>query len=131
MASPERSASEGITTMASTGERKSTKRDDLDRWLGAEYQADPGMEQRVETLMREMEIDMGLTALRKASGLSQNELAKRIGVTQPAVAKIESGRVKNLELKTLLKYVAALGGRVKIEILPGRSGGRRSPHAVK
>jgi transcriptional regulator with XRE-family HTH domain len=87
------------------------------------------MERRVEALMNEMEIETGLAELRKARGLSQTELARRLGVTQPAVAKIESGRAKNLELKTLAKFVAALGGRLKVEILPGR--GARHLHAAQ
>ena len=76
-----------------------------------------------------MEIETGLVELRKARGLSQTELGRRLGVTQPAVAKIESGRVKNLELKTLVKFVAALGGRLKVDILPGRRA--RHLHARK
>ena len=41
-ASQESSTSEGITTMATKEQRKSTKRDDLDRWLGVEYQGRSG-----------------------------------------------------------------------------------------
>lgn len=107
----------------------SRKQDDLDRWLEGQYRQDPHMERRVEALMNEMEIETGLAELRKARGLSQAELARRLGVTQPAVAKIESGRMKNLELKTLAKFVAALNGRLRVQILPGRRS--RSLHAGK
>jgi hypothetical protein len=39
-------------------------------------------------------------------------------VSQPAIAKLESGTVKNLQLKTLVRVVTALGGRLQVEILP-------------
>ncbi len=38
-------------------------------------------------------------------------------MSQQAIAKIESGRVKNLELKTLVRYAAALGAGIKVEIV--------------
>lgn len=104
--------------------RKLKKKDDLDQWLEKEYRQDPHMEQRVATLMNEMELEMGLAKLRQQRGVSQGELARRIGVSQPAVAKIESGRVKNLELKTIVKYIAALGGRLRIEVAPAHGTGR-------
>ena len=70
----------------------------------------------MEEALNEMRLEQDLVALREARGLSQSELAKRIGVSQPAVAKIESGQVKNLQLKTLVRTAVALGGRLKIEI---------------
>jgi transcriptional regulator with XRE-family HTH domain len=44
-----------------------------------------------------------------------------VGVSQPAIAKIESGKVKNLQLKTLVKYAATLGGQVWIQIVEDAS----------
>jgi transcriptional regulator with XRE-family HTH domain len=38
-------------------------------------------------------------------------------VSQPAIAKLESGRVKNVQLKTLARLAAALGGTLRIEIV--------------
>ena len=39
---------------------------------------------------------------------------ERVALTQPAIARLEGGEVKNVELKTLVKVAAALGARVKI-----------------
>jgi DNA-binding XRE family transcriptional regulator len=50
----------------------------------------------------EMEIEQGLVALREERGVSQTALARMIGVSQPAIAKLESGRTRNVELKTLV-----------------------------
>ena len=54
--------------------------------------------------------------LREARGLSQRQLAERLGTSQPYVAKLESGRVKNVGVKTLVKCAHALGGTVTIRI---------------
>lgn len=51
----------------------------------------------------------------------RGSLASMVGVSQPAIAKIESGKVKNLQLKTLVKYAATLGGQVWIQIVEDAS----------
>jgi DNA-binding XRE family transcriptional regulator len=102
-------------------------------WLEAQYRHDPGMEARVDALVAEMALEQDLVALRESAGVSQRALAKRLGVSQPAIAKLESGKVKNVGVVTLARYAAALGGRVRIEITrpaarPSRKGaaqGRR------
>ena len=97
--------------------------DDLGTWLDEEYHRDPGMEARVDALVSEMAIEQDLVALREASGISQRAMARRLGVTQPAIAKLESGKVKNIGVRTLTRYVAALGGQVRIEVVrPPKSG---------
>lgn len=55
-----------------------------------------------------------LFELRKARGLSQTELADRLGVTQKRISAIE--RAEDLNLSTLERYVAALGGRLRAGI---------------
>jgi len=56
-----------------------------------------------------------LRRLRKAAGLSQAELARRAGVSQSLIARIESGTV-NPRLSTLRKILKALEDYVKEEI---------------
>ena len=50
-----------------------------------------------------------LAALRREAGLSQAELAERMGTTQAAISKIESGR--NLPTLTVLDRFARATGR--------------------
>jgi DNA-binding XRE family transcriptional regulator len=47
--------------------------------------------------------------LRDAEGLTQEELAKKAGVTQSYIAQLESGLKKNPSLPTLKKLARALG----------------------
>lgn len=61
-----------------------------------------------------------LAELRRALGPSQGAVGRALGVSQPAVSKIE--RSRDLNLATLRDYVAALGGEVEVVVrLPGRA----------
>jgi transcriptional regulator with XRE-family HTH domain len=62
---------------------------------------------------------------RAASGLTQAELAERIGTTQSAVARLESGASKP-SVETLQRYARALGYRLEIKLVKSRSTGNRS-----
>ena len=55
---------------------------------------------------------------RAAAGMSQAEIADRMGTTQSAVARLESGRGKHSpSLGTLRKYARALGYRVDLRLV--------------
>ena len=56
-------------------------------------------------------IEQGLLARRDERRISQTATAQMIGVSQPAITKLESGRAKNIELKTVARYAVPLGGR--------------------
>ena len=99
------------------------------RWAEDQLARDPRLTREVEARLAEMRIEQDLAALREARGVSQTQLARMLGVTQPAIARIESGRAKNLELKTLVRFAAALGARVRIAIEKGRPQARAAAHA--
>ena len=50
-----------------------------------------------------------LREFREAKGLTQVEVAKKAGVTQPYIAKLESGDKKNPSLAILKRLAKALG----------------------
>jgi predicted transcriptional regulator len=50
-----------------------------------------------------MRIEQELVALRRASGLSQRQLAATLGVKQPVTAKLETGKARNIGLYTLVR----------------------------
>ena len=70
----------------------------------------------------ELRLAAGLTALREQAGLSQRELAKRIGISQPRVAAIEQSR--NVTIDVLEQYVAAVGGQLEVSVVKGN---RKTP----
>lgn len=58
-----------------------------------------------------------LAAQRQASGLSQTEVAARMGTSQSAVARLESG-MADVRASTLERYAAAIGGQISWQLHP-------------
>ncbi len=85
----------------------------------------PGAPERVATIEEELHLAAGLTSLREQAGLSQRELAERLGVSQPRVAAIE--RASNITIEVLENYVSAVGGDLEVTV---RQGKRRVPLVV-
>jgi DNA-binding transcriptional regulator YiaG len=79
---------------------------------------DPDFAAAVEAELQAMHIEQELVALRNASGLSQRQLAAKLGVKQPVIAKLEAGRNRNVGLQTLVRVVKAMNGRIKVAITP-------------
>ena len=79
--------------------------------------AKPGAAERVAEIEDELRLAAGLTSLREQAGLSQRDLAKRLGVSQPRIAKI--ARSKNVTVELLEQYVEALGGRLQVTVVKG------------
>ncbi len=78
----------------------------------------PGANERVREIEDELRLAAGLTALRETAGISQRELAERIGVSQPRIAAIE--RSRNVTIDVLEQYVQALGGHLEVSVVQGR-----------
>jgi DNA-binding transcriptional regulator YiaG len=57
---------------------------------------------------------MGLAALRRAAELTQVELARRMGVTQAAISRMEQPH--DLLLSTLNAYLQAIGGTARMVV---------------
>jgi transcriptional regulator with XRE-family HTH domain len=56
-----------------------------------------------------------LTAQRQSAGLSQTEVAARMGTSQSAVARLESGDA-DARASTLERYAAAVGGHISWQL---------------
>jgi len=55
---------------------------------------------------------------RNNAGITQAEVAKRIGTTQSAIARLESGKGKHSpSLATLQKYARAVGCRLELKLV--------------
>lgn len=64
----------------------------------------------------EFKIGIILREERKKSGLTQEELAKRLKTTKSAISRIEN-HAEDIKLSTLERVAKALGKRVKIRIM--------------
>ena len=59
-----------------------------------------------------------LAEQRQTAGLSQTEIAARMGTSQSAVARLESGAV-DVRASTLERYAAAVGGQINNKSMMG------------
>jgi len=61
-----------------------------------------------------------LAAQRRSAGLSQTQIAARMGTSQSAVARLEAGDA-DVRVSTLERYAAAAGRRLSWQLHPGRT----------
>ena len=71
-----------------------------------------------EMAVRRRQLATELVELRKRSGLSQTQVAARMGTSQSAVARIEAGEV-DVRLSTLERYASAVGRQVEVRLASG------------
>jgi predicted transcriptional regulator len=74
----------------------------------------PGLQDLTD---RRRELIDELVRARRESELSQTEIAARMGTSQSAVARLESGDL-DVRLSTLERYAAALGRTVNWQVRP-------------
>ena len=67
--------------------------------------------------LKELEPGYQVARLRLIRGLTQAELAARIGTQQPSIARIESGRITP-SIALLRKIGEALGARLEVSLIP-------------
>lgn len=60
-----------------------------------------------------------LRELREQAGLTQTQLAERIGVGQRQVSKIENGDIESAKISTIRSYLEAVGGGLALEYVVG------------
>jgi predicted transcriptional regulator len=68
-----------------------------------------------DALAGEFETARELIAARAQAGLTQSEVAQRMGTTQSVVARLESGK-QAPSLRTVQRYAQAVGGRAVVRI---------------
>ena len=78
--------------------------------------ADPEVRREYESLETEFELAREVLQLRKQQNLTQKQLAERMGTSQPAVARIESGNYRNVSLAFIRRLAKALGATPEIHL---------------
>lgn len=76
----------------------------------------PGFHDRVEEVRTVRVVGDLIREARQAQGLTQKELAKRIGSSQSAIARIEDADYTAFKLSTIQRIAAALSRRVEIRL---------------
>jgi transcriptional regulator with XRE-family HTH domain len=90
--------------------------------------ADPEVRAEYEALKLEERLAAKLMQARRAAGLTQAQLAQRIGAKQAAIARIESGRHLPA-LATLQGYAKATGRRLVVDLVPADSRSAKAARA--
>ena len=88
----------------------------LDEWLAEEGARDPSFARGVQEHFDSLQVARRVRALRQRRKVSQAELARRIGTKQPAIARLESGRVVP-KLDLLEKVARALGAQLEVRFV--------------
>lgn len=97
-----------------------------------ELLADPATRALYDQEAAKKELWLQLVEARQAAGLTQSQLARRLGVSQAQVARIEKRGYDSYTLKSLRRYVAALGEGFSVNVTihrPNMTGSRRVVHS--
>ena len=86
-----------------------------EEWRARLY-ATPGFKEVYEEEAAKSELWLQLVEARRAAGLTQQQMAERLGVSQAQVARIEKRGYDAYTLNTLRRYVKALGEGFSLEI---------------
>jgi transcriptional regulator with XRE-family HTH domain len=72
----------------------------------------PARQARVDSMARQMMVDMLLAQIRQEAGLTQNDVADALGIKQPTLSKLESQ--DDMQISTLRRIIQALGGELEL-----------------
>jgi predicted XRE-type DNA-binding protein len=78
--------------------------------------ADPQFRAIYEEEATQKELWLQLVEARQAIGLTQQQVAERMGVSQTQIARIEKRGYEAYTLRTLRRYLAALGSEFSLRI---------------
>ena len=101
-----------------------TERTNFDRYLD-EQLSDPEFAARYKEAADAWDVAMQLAALRKESGLSQKELARRVGTSQQQISRLESPGYEGHSMSMLRRVAHVMGASVRVQIRRERD--RRKP----
>ncbi len=90
-------------------------RDDLDRYINRRKKTDKVFAAGFDAGYQEFKIGHMLRTARTKSGITQDELARRLRTTKSAISRIEN-HAEDIRLSTLKKVAEALGKELKVAI---------------
>lgn len=82
----------------------------------AEQMKNPGFRRAWEDLEPEFQVLKAMIKAREKTGISQAELARRVGTKQSVISRLERGAFSKATLETIKKVADALGMRLEIRL---------------
>jgi len=89
---------------------------DLENYIDKRKKKDPEFAEGFEQGYREFKIGVLLKQAREQAGLSQEELAKRLGTKKTAISRIEN-HAQDIKLSTIQKVARALGKNLEVRLI--------------
>lgn len=99
--------------------------DFLDEIMATRTARNVGFPQLVQAALDRRRLLRMLAAERERAGIPQQAVARRMRTSQPAVARLETGEV-DARLSTVERYAAAVGRRLRYELIPASGPGTRA-----
>jgi DNA-binding XRE family transcriptional regulator len=94
------------------------------------FRSDPENQRIYEEEAHKKELWLQLVEARQAAGLTQQEVARRMGVSQAQVARIEKWGYDAYTLRSLRRYLKALGDQFTLEVAVHKVEASDSPVAT-
>lgn len=89
---------------------------DLKKYINKRKKSDKAFAEGYDEGFDEFKIGIMLKEAREKSGLTQEELAKRVKTTKSAISRIEN-HSDDIKLSTLIKVARSLGRQLSVKIL--------------
>ena len=89
------------------------------------WKAEPGFQQAYGELETEFTLLRELIQARQRAGLTQAEIAEKMGTKPPAVTRLETSLSDNRHsptLATLKKYASAVGCKLEVHLVASKAG---------
>lgn len=83
--------------------------------LKAKMLADPATKAEYDAMAEEFGMARELIAARSRAGLTQEEVAQRMGTTQSVIARLEGGK-RQPSMRTVQRYAQAIGCRAVVRL---------------
>ena len=91
------------------------RKTNFDRYL-EEQLKDPAFSERFQKAGKAWDVAVQLAALRRESGMSQKDLAEKVGTSQQQISRLESPSYEGHSLSMLRKVAEVLGANVQVKI---------------
>lgn len=90
--------------------------DDLDRYIQKRKKADRKLAKRFDAGYEQFKIGLLLRMAREEAGVTQEEIAVKLGTKKSAISRIEN-HAEDIKLSTIEKFAEAIGRHLELNIV--------------
>jgi transcriptional regulator with XRE-family HTH domain len=100
-------------------------------FLKEEFKKDKGLEKEFYQELEKTRIAIEIAAFRTKAGLSQTELARRVGTSQSSIARMENADYQNYSMRMLRKIAEVLDLELVVSLREKESSARKPDESRK